>query len=356
MQDFFMPFLFSLDFQFISFFRFKLIAFMEDFQQLFQSFSSLKVGVIGDLMLDTYMWGEVERISPEAPVPIVSMKKKEYRIGGAGNVALNLQSLGVKPFVLSVTGDDDDNKLLNRLLREQSIDASYCFASKNRITTNKTRVISRNQQMMRLDAEITNDLDRNDQEKLIELFEVFIANEKPDVVILEDYNKGVLTEAVIKVVISVCRKHNILTAVDPKRKNFFEYKGVDIFKPNLKEVKEALNLLFTETTLSILNTIHAELSQLLHHHISFITLSDKGVFYKEREKVAIIPSHLRNISDVSGAGDTVIAVAAVIYAATKNSHLMAEIANIAGGLVCEEVGTVAVDKLKLLHECELLLS
>jgi rfaE bifunctional protein kinase chain/domain len=284
------------------------------------------------------------------------LKNKDYRIGGAGNVALNIQSLGAKAFALSVTGDDDDAEKLSSLFAFQNIDCSYCIRSKERITTNKTRVISRSQHMMRLDAEITKDLCNEDQEKLIELFEQFVEKEKPDVIILEDYNKGVLTETTIRVVISICKKAGIVTAVDPKRKNFLEYKGVDIFKPNLKEVKEALNLLFTEVNLKLLQDIHSELSHLLHHNISFITLSEKGIFYQQDNTSAIISSHLRNIADVSGAGDTVIAVASLVYAATKDVHLMAEIANIAGGLVCEEVGTVAISKQKLLHECELLLS
>jgi len=329
---------------------------MENFQELFKKFSSVKVGVVGDVMLDTYIWGDVDRISPEAPVPIVSLKNKEFRIGGAGNVALNLQSLGAKPFIISVTGEDDDAIKLNSLLAAQNINCSYCIPSKERITTNKTRIISRNQHMMRLDAEITKDLCNEDQEKLLELFEQFVEKEKPHIVILEDYNKGVLTEAVIRVVISVCKKAGVITAVDPKRKNFLQYKGVDIFKPNLKEVKDALNILFTDPGLELLQNIHKELALLLHHRISFITLSEKGVFYSQDTKSAIIPSHLRNIADVSGAGDTVIAVASLLYAVTKNVHLMAEVANIAGGLVCEEVGTVAINKQKLLHECELLLS
>jgi rfaE bifunctional protein kinase chain/domain len=329
---------------------------MENFQQLFKQFSSLKVGVIGDVMLDTYMWGNVDRISPEAPVPIVTLKSKEERIGGAGNVALNLQSLGAQAFVLSVTGNDDEAEILHGLFGRNRINSNYCIRSTGRVTTNKTRVISRNQQMMRLDAEITADLSAEDQQGLIELFEEFVRREKPDVIILEDYNKGVLTEAVIQVVISVCREAGIITAVDPKRKNFFTYKGVDIFKPNLKEVKEALNFLFTDVNPVLLQDIHSELHHLLHHRISFITLSEKGVFYEEGTRQAIIPSHIRNVADVSGAGDTVIAVAALVYAATRNVHLMAEIANIAGGLVCEEVGTAAIDRVKLLHECELLLS
>lgn len=329
---------------------------MENFQELFKKFSSLKVGVIGDVMLDTYMWGDVDRVSPEAPVPIVSLKNKDHRIGGAGNVALNIQSLGAEAFVLSVMGDDDDAEKLSSLFTEQNINCNYCIRSKKRITTNKTRVISRNQQMMRLDAEITNDLCSEDQQKLIELVEQFVEKEKPDVIILEDYNKGVLTQATIQVVISVCKKAGIVTAVDPKRKNFLEYKDIDIFKPNLKEVKEALNLLFRDVNLKLLQDIHSELNHLLHNKISFITLSEKGVFYQQDKTSSIISSHLRNIADVSGAGDTVIAVASLVYTATKDVHLMAEIANIAGGLVCEEVGTVAINKQKLLHECELLLS
>ena len=329
---------------------------MENLAGLFEKFASIKVGVIGDVMLDTYMWGEVDRISPEAPVPIVAMKKKEYRIGGAGNVALNLQSLGAQAFVVSVTGDDEDADLLQSLFKSERINTDYCIRSSERITTNKTRIISRNQHMLRLDAEVTTDITIPEEQRLIDLFEAFIQKERPHIVILEDYNKGVLTEAVIRVVISVCRKEGILTAVDPKRRNFFAYKGVDVFKPNLKEVKEALNMLFSKPGLPLLQDIHSELFNLLHHRLSFITLSELGVFYQQDAESAIIPSHLRNIADVSGAGDTVIAVAALVYAATRNPYLMAEIANIAGGLVCEEVGTVAIDAQKLLHECELLLS
>jgi D-glycero-beta-D-manno-heptose-7-phosphate kinase len=327
-----------------------------DFQQLFNKIASLKVGVIGDAMLDTYMWGAVDRISPEAPVPIVSLQKKEQRIGGAGNVALNLQSLSAKAFVLTVTGEDEDARQLNDLLSDNNINTQYSFKSKNRITTNKTRIISRNQHMMRLDAEITSDISRDEEEKILQQFENFVENEKPALVILEDYNKGVLTEAVIRSVISTCRKKGILTAVDPKRKNFFAYKHADLFKPNLKEVKEALNIITSKGDLALLENIHAELYNLLKHQASLITLSEKGIFFKNASSSKIIPSHLRSIADVSGAGDTVIATAALVYAATKDLNLAAEISNIAGGLVCEEVGTVAIDKKKLMKECELLLS
>jgi rfaE bifunctional protein kinase chain/domain len=329
---------------------------MENIVQLFKDFASIKVGVVGDVMLDTYMWGAVERISPEAPVPIVSLHKKEQRIGGAGNVALNLQSLGATAFVISVTGADEDASCLAGLFKANKINTDYCFQSPNRITTNKTRIISRNQQMMRLDAEITADLEGEDEQHLLQNVQRFIAEEKPQILILEDYNKGVLTKSLIHSVIALCKQAGIITAVDPKRKNFLEYTGVDIFKPNLKEVKDALNYLHVEADLTLLEGIHHNLESFLHHRISFITLSEKGVFYQEEDKAAIVPSHLRNIADVSGAGDTVIAVASLVYAVRKNPYLMAEIANIAGGLVCEEVGTAVIDKFRLLHECELLLS
>lgn len=329
---------------------------MEDFKKLFASFSSLKVGVIGDVMLDTYMWGRVDRISPEAPVPIVTLHHKEYRIGGAGNVALNCKSLGAVVAVLAVTGNDTEGSLLTELLDDSQIDTSYMIKSKERITTNKTRIISRNQQMMRVDEEMTDDLNKKDEIILLGEVKKFISTVNPDVIIFEDYNKGVLTEKVIQEVIKMCKQTGIITAVDPKRKNFFTYKQADIFKPNLKEVKEGLNIPIDEINQPVLKNIHEELKKLLHHQVSFITLSEKGVFFQQDEQAAIISSHIRNVADVSGAGDTVIAVAAMVYAATKNVHLMAEVANIAGGLVCEEVGTVAINKEKLLQECELLLS
>ncbi len=327
-----------------------------DFDKLFHSFESLKIGVIGDVMLDTYWWGKVDRISPEAPVPVVAVTKKEQRIGGAGNVALNIAALGATVSVISIVGSDEEGKQLIGLLNNQKITTYYISESNDRITTNKIRIISRNQHMMRLDAEVISPLLSKEEGEIIQAFTNYIKKEKPQLVILEDYNKGLLTEKVIENVLAICKENNILTAVDPKRKNFFAYKGVDIFKPNLHEVKEGLNILGDEVSEKLLGEMHDALQEKLHHRISFITLSEKGVFYESGKDKAIIPTHIRSIADVSGAGDTVIAVASVVYAATKNVRLMAEMANIAGGLVCEEVGTVAIDKNKLLVECKHLLT
>ena len=326
-----------------------------NFDELFQQFKNCKVAVIGDVMLDSYLWGHVERISPEAPVPVVTLNKREFRIGGAGNVALNLASLGAQVQIFSVTGNDDDGKILEKLLAEKNIGTAHLIKTKERITTNKSRIISRNQQMMRLDAETTKDLSPENEINLIETIEKYIEAEKPAALIFEDYNKGVLTEHVIAEIISLGKKHRCIIAVDPKRKNFFSYKDVDIFKPNLKEVREGLNLLLENINIDTLKDIHKQLAEKLHHGISLITLSEKGVFYNDEKLAQIVPSHIRNIADVSGAGDTVIAVAALVFAVTKDIHLTAGIANIAGGLVCEEVGTVAINKDQLLTECKLLL-
>ncbi len=326
-----------------------------NFEQLFTDFTNTRVAILGDVMLDTYWWGSVDRISPEAPVPVVVLKKKELRVGGAANVALNTASLGAKTTMISVIGQDADGEALVGLLADKQIDTQYIKAVQGRVTTNKTRIMSRNQQMMRLDAEITGDIDTATEDILLEQVSKCIREQKPQVLILEDYNKGVLTLRVIEKVIALCKENNIITAVDPKKKHFLAYKDVTIFKPNLKEVKEGLNLMVDKVDLSSLNQIHTTLQQHLNHQISLITLSEKGVFYQDKENHRIIPTHIRNIADVSGAGDTVIAVTSLCYAATKDMHLAAEMANIAGGLVCEEVGTAAINKDKLLQECEVLL-
>ncbi len=325
------------------------------FTDIFDKIAACKVAVVGDVMLDTYWWGSVERISPEAPVPVVALKECEYRVGGAANVALNLVALQAKTTVFSVIGDDADGDKLVELLNNHEIVTGYLVRDARRITTNKTRVMSRNQQMMRLDSEMTTDISPETADEMIGYFEHFVKTENPDVVIFEDYNKGVLSQSVIERLVAICNKFKVITAVDPKRKNFFSYRGVTIFKPNLKEVYEGLNILAETVDKPFLNHIHQLLFEKLGHEISLITLSEKGIFYQFHETSGLLASHLRNIADVSGAGDTVIAVASLVYAATKNIELAAFMANIAGGLVCEEVGTASVNRQKLMEECSLLL-
>jgi rfaE bifunctional protein kinase chain/domain len=204
--------------------------------------------------------------------------------------------------------------------------------------------------MLRLDDEVTDELFTEEEHPFIDMVLRYLQREKPQVLIFEDYNKGVLKENVISRIIEHCREIGIVTVVDPKRRNFLAYKHVGVFKPNLKEVREGLHTDLNEVDVPHLNEVHKRLAEVLQHDVTFITLSEKGVFYSNGASTAIIPSHVRNVADVSGAGDTVVATAAMVYALTKNERLMAEISNLAGGIVCEEVGVVPIDKEKLLSE------
>ncbi len=326
-----------------------------ELQKVFDDMDSLHVVVVGDVMLDNYSWGHVERISPEAPVPVVALTHRESRLGGAANVALNCRALGAKVTLASLIGDDSEGVTLVKLANEAGIDTELIQKSWRRPTTTKTRILSRNQQMMRIDDEVTDELHTDEEHPFIDAVLRFLQRVKPNVVIFEDYNKGVLKENVIQRIAAHCKEIGIITAVDPKKKNFLAYKDVTIFKPNLKEVREGLNLHIDNVNEHELNDAHRKLNQVLHHEITFITLSEKGVFYNNGFSSAIIPTRVLSISDVSGAGDTVIATAAMVYALTKDVALMAEVSNLAGGLVCEEVGVVSIKKERLRKESEALL-
>ena len=327
----------------------------EAIQDLFSKFDSLHVVVVGDVMLDKYWWGDIERISPEAPVPIVALHHEESRLGGAANVALNLKALGAKVSIASVIGDDANGVLLASLCAEQGMDTSLLLKSKQRPTTSKIRVMSKNQHVLRLDDEVTSELLVEEEHPFIDMVLRFLQREKPQVLIFEDYNKGVLKENVIHRITQHCKEIGIITAVDPKKNNFLAYKEVDIFKPNLKEVREGLHMSIDTVDEQSLTAVHEALFATLQHRTTFITLSEKGVYYNDGTKQALLPCHRRNIADVSGAGDTVIATAALVYAITKDPAIMAAISNIAGGIVCEEVGVVPIDKATLLAECTRLL-
>ncbi|OSZ79484.1 carbohydrate kinase [Chitinophagaceae bacterium IBVUCB1] len=319
--------------------------------KLFDDMQQLHVVVIGDVMLDNYRWGIVERQSPEAPVPVVTVKKRDNRLGGAANVALNCIALGTKATLASIVGDDNDGAILEQLANDAGIDTTLLVKSHYRPTTTKTRVIVDDKHMMRLDEEVCEDLTTEEEHPFIDRVMRYLQIEKPQVVIFEDYNKGVLKENVIDKIVQHCKHLGIITAVDPKKKNFLAYNGVTIFKPNLKEVREGLDMQVAEVNITELDVAHEVLHQSLQHDVTFITLSEKGVYYNDGNS-AIIPTHKRDIKDVSGAGDTVIATASVIFALTKDAKLMAEVSNIAGGLVCEQVGVVPIDKNRLMEGCQ----
>ncbi len=312
------------------------------------SFSELNIMVIGDVMVDAYYFGLVDRISPEAPVPIISVTKEDHRPGGAANVALNIISLGAKVKLGAVIGDDDEGKELMTLLKTDGVNIEGVAIDSSRPTTMKTRVISGNTHLLRIDHESTDFIPTEIEEKLINF--VLQNINTTDAIILEDYNKGLLSERLISEVIEIANKNNVPTIVDPKKENFFAYKNCTLFKPNRKEIKEGLK---TDLDLSNVENIEKATNKLLETlgcKSVMVTLSEDGVFVKTNNQASHIKAHKRKITDVSGAGDTVVSVAALCLASGMNLPKAAEIANIAGGLVCEKVGVVPINRDELIGE------
>jgi rfaE bifunctional protein kinase chain/domain len=325
----------------------------EKLNHLFAEFNRCKVLVVGDVMIDSYWWGKVNRISPEAPVPIVSVSKFENRLGGAGNVALNVQSLGAEPILCAVTGDDEAADTLFQLMNHVGLNTSGILKQSSRITTVKTRIIGNNHQMLRIDHESENDLNETEEQNFINQIEAIIDNIKIDVIILEDYNKGLLTEFVIESVIRLGLRHNIPVAVDPKKKNFTAFKNVSLFKPNLKELIEGLNLANEVHDLEEIKAAMLDLKQQMNVDYLMLTLSERGVMITDKNNYVLhFPAHLRDIADVSGAGDTVVSIAALCLALECNAEEIAQLSNLGGGLVCESVGVVPIDKDLLFAEAK----
>ncbi len=322
----------------------------EELIQLFEKFESLTALVVGDVMIDAYYWGKVERISPEAPVPVVQVQKKENRLGGAANVALNIKNLGAKAIICSVVGDGLHGDFFRTALKENGFTTEGIIDSPERMTTIKTRVISQGHHLLRVDEEITTPLSATDERHLLDCIKAILHRQKIDVIIFEDYNKGVLTEKVISTVIGWAKEKSIPTAVDPKKDNFFEYGNVTLFKPNLKELKEGLKLDFDKHNMESLKHAVIQLEERLNSDITLVTLSEQGIICKDTKGFHIESAHPREILDVSGAGDTVIAVASLVLAAGASSNDITSIANLAGGLVCEKVGVMPVDRETLLQE------
>jgi rfaE bifunctional protein kinase chain/domain len=325
---------------------------MIDFKNIFKEFSNKKIIIIGDVMIDTYIKGKVTRISPEAPVPVVNFESKEHRLGGAANVALNIKALGAKPYICSVVGKDEDAELLNKLINQNHLSDEGIMTSDGRITTVKTRIIGNNQQLIRVDHEDASEINSQTAYNLIELIEKIALKENIDAIIFQDYNKGVLTKQVISEVIDFANSNNIPIVVDPKKDHFLDYKNVTLFKPNLKELKEGLDFHFEFTHDDKTDFIKAVnlLKEKINPKHTFVTLSEHGVFIDDDEKNHFIPAHLRNITDVSGAGDTVISVATLALTTGLKPELIAELSNLAGGLVCEKVGVISIDKEQLMQE------
>ncbi len=317
---------------------------------IFQHFKNQHIIIIGDVMIDRYLTGSVSRISPEAPVPVVLRTATEDRLGGAANVALNVQALGGIPLLCSIVGNDSDGKkMIEAILPDSGVSAQGIVPSDTRCTTLKTRVLGNHQQMLRIDSEDTHDLSAAESDLLLRRMANLLDTYPVRAIILQDYNKGVLTVGVIAAVISMAKARGVFTAVDPKKTNFFAYEGVDLFKPNLKEVRES-SPFEVFANLESLENAADYLQNKLKNKYTMLTLSEKGLYLRAESAGKLYPTRPRNISDVSGAGDTVISIATMGLAAGLDLQTVALLSNLAGGQVCEFPGVVPVNLRQLEKE------
>lgn len=312
--------------------------------ELKKNFNGLKIAVIGDMMLDCYFWGEVRRISPEAPVPVVEVGDEFYRFGGAANVALNILKLGGVPIPIGIIGYDNDGTIFTSLLTENNIEADGLIVDESRPTTSKTRVIAHDQHVVRIDKENKEYLNQNIQEKLLSYVKQNI--ESFDGLILQDYNKGVLSPFLIEEIISLSNNNNLLITVDPKFNNFFNYKNVTVFKPNRKEAEDILGMKIRNDD-DIITAADKILANLNAKYV-LLTLGEGGIaVYEKNKNLKRMPTKARKVADVSGAGDTVISTLTMALAAGADIYEASFLANYAGGIVCEEVGIIPVEIDKL---------
>jgi len=317
-------------------------------QNIFKRSKGKKIAVVGDVMLDKYVYGDVSRISPEAPVPVIDTRKTEYKLGGAANVANNIKALEAEPILIGVIGDDYDSKHYIDAMKKLKLSTIGIFKDKSRPTTTKTRVIAHSQHVLRIDYEVKNNISKEVTNRILGFIKKNLISF--EAVILQDYNKGVLTKDLIKKIIAMCRKSGKPVYVDPKFNNFFEYKNVTMFKPNRKEVGDVLGMKIDgensvkEAGRKLLENINCE--------YLVLTRGEKGMmlFDKEKGKTVVldIPTRARRVADVSGAGDTVISTIAVMLAGGADIAEAVMLSNQAAGIVCEEVGIIPIYKKALM--------
>jgi rfaE bifunctional protein kinase chain/domain len=317
-------------------------------QEVFSAFNSIRVLIIGDAMIDSYVWGKVERISPEAPVPIVQVKKKEKRLGGAANVVKNIQALGASPILCTVIGNDLEGNYFNDLLEKRNISQEGIIRSKARKTTVKERFLSGSQHILRVDDEHMHQLSREERKALKDRIEILLGS--VDVVVFEDYDKGILSKEIIEFTIKRSNELGIPSVVDPKKKNFYHYSGASLFKPNLKEIKDGMKIDLENDDLLGLQKVVSKLRVKMDLKSVMVTLSEKGILISGDETEILLPAHVRSVSDVSGAGDTVVSIASLCLGLGLSPGFTAALSNLGGGLVCEHLGVVSVDKEELLQE------
>jgi rfaE bifunctional protein kinase chain/domain len=311
---------------------------------LFKKFEGCRILVIGDVMVDSYMWGKVSRISPEAPVPVVSLVGSENRPGGAANVALNIHSLGGLPVMCTVIGTDTYGKIFRNLVKGLGMPDEGLIESPRRMTTNKTRIFASHQQLLRVDQEDESYIDEELESELWQKIRTLIDEYKTEAVIFQDYDKGVITPGLIKKVIAHCNKQDIPTLVDPKKRNFNHYQGATLFKPNFTELKEGLHVEISKSNYEEIHKVAKQLQEKAGFSMVMVTLSEHGMMISRNHEYHVVPTQARDVADVSGAGDTVIGMASLCLAAGLDAYTTATLANLAAGLVCEKVGVVPIEK------------
>jgi rfaE bifunctional protein kinase chain/domain len=316
------------------------VDFSEDrINRLFEQFRGKRIGVIGDLMLDRYYWGTISRISPEAPVPVVEVESQSIRLGGAANVANNIASLGGVPLMIGVIGDDNGGRRLRTLVEEAGFPGSGLVVDPSRPTTTKTRVIAHHQHVVRIDQEVKEDVDKKVQKKILDTLTAEMST--LDAVILQDYNKGVVAKDLIHEISSLARKAGKVVTVDPKFHNFFEYKHVTVFKPNKKETEEALGRRLGDVR--SIEQAGWDLIKRLETDNVLLTLGERGMsLFEKGGDVTHVSTRAKNVADVSGAGDTVIATLTMALVAGASIKEASALANHAGGVVCGDVGIVPI--------------
>lgn len=315
-----------------------------EIDKLFDGFNNLTCLIIGDVMVDAYILGGVNRISPEAPVPIFEVKKRENRLGGAANVALNIQALGATPILCGIIGNDVKGNVFEEVMASKNLISNGIIKSNDRLTTCKTRIISSSHHMLRVDEEEVSNISKSDSIELVNRVKTIVKEQKVDIVIFEDYDKGLLLKENIKDIVDYLNDHEIPSCVDPKKNNFLNYNNTSLFKPNFNEFTNGLKEDIEKGDIDNLYYQAKKLSDKLNIKNIMVTLSEHGVLLYNKETSAHVPAEIRNISDVSGAGDTVISVSALAYASGLDNREMLKLANLAGGLVCEEVGVVPINK------------
>ena len=318
----------------------------ERLTEIKNNFSGKNIMVIGDMMLDGYYWGKVKRISPEAPVPIVELNNEFLRFGGAANVALNILKLNGNPLPIGVVGNDQGAEDFKKLFKDLGISQDGIITDPDRPTTIKTRVIADQQHVVRIDRESKKYINNDIEETIFKKVKEHI--EKTDAIILQDYNKGVLTKSLIRNVINLANQNNKIITVDPKFNNFLEFENVTVFKPHKNEAENIFGIRIDSD--KDIELAGKRLLNNLKSKYILLTLGKRGIALFENDKeVKRIPTKARKVSDVSGAGDTVISTLTMALAAGTDIYEAAYFANYAGGLVCEEVGIVPIDIDKLFN-------